>query len=294
MIQNRIKISSIALALAFAAFSAPASAQDETSTQVTMPDLSDSVFAGDWVTLGLGVGYKPSYDGSDDYSLIPAPLIQGSVSGFDFGARGPGLYVDVIRDTNSDSKVKFLFGPQVRVRLDRNSGIKDPVVKLLGKRDVGVELGFTSGISFTGLTNPFDRLTFGVDAAWDIAGAHDGRVISPSVSFSTPLSRSAFVNLSVSADHVDDNYADTYFTVDPADSLASGLPVFAASGGWKNVGISALGGVDLSGNALDGGWSLFALTSYSKLLEDAKRSPVTSIRGDAGQWFVAAGVAYTF
>ena len=105
-----------------------------------------SVFDGDWVTIGMGAGYRPSYEGSDDYNIGPAPLIQGSVSGFEFGARGPGLYVDLVRDSDSKSNIKFAAGPQILARLDRNGRIKDDVVEALGKRDVAIELGFTAGV----------------------------------------------------------------------------------------------------------------------------------------------------
>lgn len=258
-------------------------------------DASDrGVFAGDWITLGIGAGYGPSYDGSDDYVVFPAPLAQGSIGGFDFGARGPGLYVDLIADGNSDRNVKFLAGPLVRVRLDRNGRIKDPVVRALGEEDVAVEVGGTLGVSFAKVLNPFDTLTVSADAQWDVAKAHRGRLITPSISYSTPLSEAIFTSLSLSATHVDDDYADTYFSVDPAGSVASGLPGFTAEGGWKSYGASLLGGVDLSSDVRDGGWGVFGLVSYSRLTGDAKRSPVTSIRGDADQWFLAAGISYTF
>ena len=242
----------------------------------------------------MGAGYPPSYEGSDDYNIGPAPLIQGSVSGFEFGARGPGLYVDLVRDSDSKSNIKFAAGPQILARLDRNGRIKDDVVEALGKRDVAIELGFTAGVSFEKLVNPFDRLTISLDAGWDVTGAHDGNIIRPSVSYSTPLSRALFANLSLSASRVDDNYAATYYSVDSASSNASGLPIFAADGGWKDAGAFMVLGYDLSGNALDGGFGLFALGSYNRLLGDAKRTPITSIRGDANQWFVGGGVAYTF
>ena len=38
----------------------------------------------------------------------------------------------------------------------------------------------------------------------------------------------------------------------------------------------------------------FVTGGYTKLLEDAKRTPLTSIRGDADQWLVGAGLAFTF
>lgn len=272
----------------------PLFAQDQQAENAPVDPSDRGVFAGDWLTLGIGAGYGPSYEGSDDYVLFPAPLAQGSVSGFEFGARGPGLYVDLVADANSASNVKFLAGPLVRVRLDRNSKIKDPVVRLLGKEDVAIEVGATAGVSFSKLLHPYDTLTISSDIQWDVADAHAGRLISPSVSYSTPLSTAIFTNLTLSAVHVDDNYAETYFSIDALGSAASGLPTFNADGGWKSVGASLLGGVDLSGDARDGGWGMFGLVSYTKLMGDAKRSPITSIRGDADQWFLAAGVSYTF
>ena len=290
LVQSCVAFAAISITLA----AAPVAAQapEAESAKADAPDRG--VFAGDWLTLGIGVGYGPRYEGSDDYTVFPAPLAQGSVGGLEFGARGPGLYVDLIADGNNESNVKFLAGPLFRVRLDRNSKIKDPVVRSLGKEDVAIEVGATAGISFSKLLNPYDTLTISGDIQWDVAKAHRGRLITPAVSYSTPLSKAIFTNLSLSAVHVDDNYADTYFSIDTLGSAASGLPVFDADGGWKSYGATLLGGVDLSGDGRDGGWGTFALVSYSRLTGDAKRSPVTSIRGDADQWFFAAGVSYTF
>ena len=160
--------------------------------------------------------------------------------------------------------------------------------------DVAIEVGATLGVSVAKVINPFDNLAFSTDIQWDVAGAHKGRLISPSVSYSTPLSTAIFTSLSLSATHVDGNYADTYFSIDSVGSTASGLPQFDADGGWKSYGASLLGGVDLSGDARDGGWGVFGLVMYSRLTGDAKRSPVTSLRGDADQWFLAGGISYTF
>jgi len=44
----------------------------------------------------------------------------------------------------------------------------------------------------------------------------------------------------------------------------------------------------------NGGLALIALGGYSRMLGDAKRTPFTSIRGDADQWMGAVGVGYTF
>jgi outer membrane scaffolding protein for murein synthesis (MipA/OmpV family) len=274
------------------ALCAPAFAQEDQAPADERPNRS--VFAGDWVTVGLGAGLSPSYDGSDQYELFPAPLVQGSVKGIDFGARGPGLYVDLIADGNSGKDVKFLAGPLLRFRMDRNGDIKDPVVRLLGKEDVAIEVGATAGVAFSKILNPFDTVTISSDIQWDVAGAHRGRIISPSISYATPLSTAIFTMFSLSATHVDGNYADTYFSIDQGGSIASGLTVFDAKGGWKSYGASLLGAVDLSGDARDGGWGIYGFINYSRLTNDAARSPVTSLRGDADQWFMAGGISYTF
>src|SRR3546814_3493423 len=80
----------------------------------------------------------------------------------------------------------------------------------------------------------------------------------------------------------------------PAQSAASGLPEYAVKSGWDSASIGMLAGWDLSGDMRDGGWALFGAANYSRMLNDARRTPYTSLRGDAGQWTAGAGVAYTF
>jgi MipA family protein len=265
--------------------------QDE--ADVMPATIAATVFDDNWIQIGIGAGYRPSYSGSDDYKLFPAPALRGSVSGFDFQANGPGIQVDLIRDPDRQ-KIEYILGPAIRARTDRNGGIKDPVVALLGKRDVAVEAGVSAGIKINRVLIPPANLTFSVDALWDVAGAHKGRTIKPQLAFSSPLSNAAFASLSLSAEHIDGNFARTYYSVDTAGSIASGLLVYDAKSGWKNIGSSMLVGYDLSGNARDGGFAIFGIVNYARLIGDAKRTPITSVRGDADQWFLAGGISYTF
>ena len=257
------------------------------------PPAGENVFDGDYVTVGAGIAVGPSYDGSDDYNISPLPVILGSFAGIDFEPRGPGLALDVIPDRNG-AKTDFIFGPVGRARFDRNNSINDDVVRSLGELDVAVELGAVAGAKVNRVFSSFDSLTAKVDLRWDVAGAHRGRVISPNLTYFRPLNRGIAASFTISADHVDDNYADYYFSISPAGTVASGLPTFNATGGWKNVGISLFSAIDLDGNAANGGFSVILIGNYSRLLGDAKRSPVTSIRGDANQFFGVIGVGYTF
>lgn len=261
--------------------------------QVPPPVEPSSVFDGDYVTVGGGIAVSPSYEGSDDYTVSPLPVVLGSIGGVDFQPRGPGIAFDFIPD-RKDAKVDFILGPVVRARFDRQNSIKDPVVRSLGELDFALEVGPFAGIQVNRVLNPYDSLTAQVDLRWDVAGAHDGMVIFPSLTYFTPLSRSVVTSLAISAEHVDNDYAVYYFSISPAGSAASGLPTFAATSGWKNVGVTSLTAIDLDGDATNGGFSLILLGSYSRMLGDPKRSPVTSIRGSANQFFGALGLGYTF
>ncbi|ANU07244.1 MipA/OmpV family protein [Paraurantiacibacter namhicola] len=274
------------------AAASPAMAQEETTRLEPNDPMAESVFNGDYLTVGVGVGYVPDYDGADEYVIFPLPVIQGSIGGIDINPRPGGLAVDFVQDTRGQTS--FDAGVTARVRGNRTGDLDDPVVASLGELDTAIEVGPTVGVSFPALLNPFDSLSASVDVRWDVAGAHKGRVIDPSISYFTPLSRGIAASLSLSASFVDDDYASYYYDVTPADAITSGLPVFDADGGLHKAGVNLLVGVDLDGDVTNGGLALVFIVGYSRMLGDAKDTPFTSVRGSADQWLGAVGLAYTF
>lgn len=275
-----------------AVISAPLAAQDASDDDTTPPSYEGTVFDGDWISIGVGAAYSPSYDGSDDYVISPLPIVQGSLAGVDIDPRPGGLALDFIPD--EDGQIAFSAGIAARVVGNRANRIEDPVVESLGELDTAIEVGPTAGISFPGLLNPYDSLSFNTDVRWDVAGAHSGRVIAPSVTYFTPFSKAIAGSLTLSTNHIDDDYADYYYSVSPAQSAVSGLPAFAAASGFRDVGVTLFMGWDLDGDATNGGLALAGIVGRSWLLDDAKRTPLTSVRGDADQWLLGAGVGYTF
>jgi len=276
----RYSIAAIALLAA-----TPAMAQDAADP---LPDPNDR---SDTVTVGLGAGYVPDYEGSDDYRIIPAAAVRGRVGGISFFTRATYLYVDLIG--RGDGPVELDVGPIAGVRLNRTGKIKDDFVDDLPELDTAVEVGGFLGATYHGLTNPYDSLSFRVDVVKDVGGAHKSTLVTPTIDFGTPLSRSFYVGVSASAEWAGGGYADYYYSIDAADALASGLPVYDADGGFKSWRLGLLGNYALSGD-LTNGWSVFALGSYSKLAGDFKDSPIVDLRGSSTQWFGALGVAYTF
>lgn len=282
---------SIALPAAAIAMAAgfPAQAQETARQDVT----AGTAYDGDYLSVGAGVVYGPSYDGSDDYVVSPIPVFMGSIGGIDITPRGGGLALDFVPD--GDGPISFDAGIAAGLNLNRVRQIEDPVVESLGKLDTAVEVGPTVGVSYSGLLNPYDTISTSLDVQWDVAGAHDGRVINPSISYFTPLSRSMIAALSFNAEYADADYTDYYYSLSPAQSETSGLPAFDADGGgFTKAGATLFWGIDLDGDLANGGLGLIVVGNYSRMLGDAKRSPFTSIRGDADQWLGAVGIGYTF
>ena len=255
-------------------------------------DLEDTVFDDNWATIGVGVGIGASYSGSDDYVVFPLPAVRGKLGPVRINPRPAGVALDLL--PKSRDGINFELGPVIRLRNDRADQIEDEVVKLAGELDRAVEIGASGGVSFAGLLNPYDSLSANTDIRWDVAGAHDGMVVEPGIAYFTPVSRGAAVSLGVSAAFVDDDYADYYYSVTPAQSAASGLPQFQAEGGLESVGANLLVALDLDGNLANGGFGLFAMGGYSRLFGDAKDTPYTSLRGSADQFFGGVGFGYTF
>lgn len=272
------------LPVAALAFGSPALAQEEEQRST--------------LTVGIGAAYVPSYEGSDDYRVIPAPQIRGKVHDFAFWMRGPGLYVDAIPNRD-ESGLDFQLGPVVNLRLDRTSGkrMKDSQVRALGKRDTGVEVGGFVGIGKTGIfTSAYDNLSARVAVTKDVAGAHDSYVVTPAIEYFTPLSVRSFVGVGLSAEYVGKKYGRYYFDITPAESAASGLAPYDRAGaksGFRRLNANLTGGYSLSGD-LRRGWAIVGLAGYARMLGRYGDSPVVADAGSRDQWIGALGIAYTF
>jgi outer membrane scaffolding protein for murein synthesis (MipA/OmpV family) len=304
----RFAVSALTLA---AFFAAPATANDaavadgeEAVTVQTEPAaapppfaFAKPVFDETWATIGLGVGLVPSYAGSDDYIAFPLPLIVGRVGGVGVSPNGPGFLIDLNPGKPGlvpQKGVRVAFGPAFRFRNDRNAQIRDDVVAQAGKLDAALEAGGQAGLVWRSVAKRFDQLSVGVQARWDVLGAHEGMVIEPQVTYRASVGRSFVLQAQASAEFVDDNFADYYFTVSPVQALATGLPQFRADGGLNRVGTTAILSYDLDRNPLNGGWSATGLGGYSRLIGDSADTPFTATRGDANQFILGLGLSYTF
>lgn len=242
-------------------------------------------------TIAGGVAWLPDYEGSDDYRIIPAVAVRGKVAGVGVISRGTYLYLDFF--PRSAGNMDLDLGAIAGFRANRTGEVDDDFVDALPELNTAIEIGAFAGVSLHDITNPYDSLSFRLDLLHDIGNAHESTVFSPSIDFSTPVSRYTYLSASVGAEFVSGKYADYYYSISPADALASGLTAFDADGGVKSWKIGLLANQSVTGD-LTHGLSVFATGSYSRLLGDFKDSPIVDERGSASQWLGAVGLAYTF
>lgn len=253
----------------------------------------ENAFAGDHVTVGIGVGALPEYSGSDEYRVLPLAGAMGRLGGVGFRLRGPSLTTD-FHDDAPGAPVTLRIGPSLRWAGNRSGKVGDPVVDALPRLKGGFEAGLGVGVGFKRLLTEHDRMSLGLHARRDISGRGGGMTLSASMSYYTPVSRAQIVGFQLSGDFVDGDFARYNYSVTPAGSAASGLPVYRARGGFREVDIGIATVRDLNGNLLDGGFAIGAGLLYTRLHGAAAKTPITRQRGSRNQWLGGLGLAYTF
>jgi len=228
-----------------------------------------------------GVAAVPDYEGAEDLQLIP--LINGRIA---FGDRYVALEGVTLR-ANIIASPNIEFGPVANLTFGRDDDIDSAAVAALAPIDDAYEIG--AFVAFSRPAGAKGRLRFAVQAVQDVSDVHNGWVATASLGYQVALSSRFDLGLEASASYASDEYAATYFSVTPAGALASGLPVFNADGGFKDVGATLTARYGLSDR-----WSLVAFGGYRRLLGDFADSPIVEREGDANQLSGGVGVSLAF
>ncbi|MEX2629246.1 MAG: MipA/OmpV family protein [Tistlia sp.] len=233
-------------------------------------------------SLTLGVGAGPDYEGSNDYQVLPAPGFRVNWRGYGAFSQGPALYLDLL------PQAELLGGPLVGYRFGRDD-VDDGRVDALPDVDGAIELGAFLGFSLPLGEDPRERFSAILSYSRDISGAHDGFLISGSLSSGFVLARPLGLTLGTSLTYASENYQDTYFGVSSAGAAASGLRAYDPSGGLKDASLRASLSYSLSPS-----WSLGPTVIYKRLLEDAADSPLVEEAGSADQFIGSLSTTWRF
>jgi outer membrane protein len=231
--------------------------------------------------IGFGIGGYPDYLGSNDTAVGAAPVARIGLGGERFmQVFGTDVQVNLLNHPN------WRLGPEILVRLGRKD-VDDPVVSQVSEIDAAFDVGLTGGYTWIDSQNPLKRIGISAWGLWDASGVHNGSTFGARVFGMVPVARPVTVAAGAAASWGSKDYMDTYFGVSPEDSLKSGLPVYAAGSGVRDVRGWFLAMFHLSRT-----WHLGAAVMYSRLLGDASDSPLVSERGSPNQWVYGVGLMY--
>ena len=250
------------------------------STPVAAMGLSQDVIPN---FVGLGVGVTPQWMGSSDMVTMAAPAARVKFQGERFfELYGP------IADVNLLDSSNWEFGPIGQYRFGRTD-VDDAVVKLLPEIKGGVELGLFGGYHYTNTDGIPWRLRLGISATGGVGGDAKGSHVTPYASLWMPLSPKVFLGLGAGFTWSSDAFMQQRFGVTPAASTASGLPVYTAGAGVRQV--YAWPAVLFE---VKPGWFLALGGFYQRITGDAADSPIVTQRGDRNQWTAGAGIGYSW
>ena len=228
---------------------------------------SGTAWAGKYAA-GLGAGMAPDYEGSEDYTAVPALMFKGNYdSGRYFSLLGTNFMLNVIPSET------FSFGPALNYRMERDD-VDNDQVDAMDKIDSAFEAGAFGGFNINNFILRLEVLT-------DVSDEHDGTLVKGTAGYQWKAMPALAITPTIFTTYADDDYMDTYFGVNDGNKGNNSLlPNYKADGGMKDFGINVSAHYTPWQH-----WGVMGIMSYSTLLNDAKDSPIVDDEGEKGQMF---------
>jgi MipA family protein len=234
--------------------------------------------SGTWtVMVGVGGEYKPDFEGANRAMLSPVPIFAIRRAGSTEQFRGP-------RDSASIALIDFgdlRAGPAAKFVSSRKA---NRYSELNGLGDVGTTVELGGFVEYY----PVDWLHTRGELRQGIGG-HHGVVADWSADFIVPVIQRLTISAGPRFTWESTKATAPYFGIDAAQALASGLPAFDAKGGAHSVGAGAQVSYRINPQ-----WEVHAYVEYERLLGDAAKSPLVTLRGSPNQTTVGIGASYAF
>jgi outer membrane protein len=231
------------------------------------------VLAGKY-TAGLGAGFAPDYEGSDEYEGVPVLMLKGNYdSGRSFALVGTNLKVNLLASKT------FSLGPVLNYRMGRDD-VENSRVDRMKDIDDAVEAGLFAAYKV-------NNWAFGLEWLTDVSDEYDGSIVQATIGYNWKVSDQLTVAPGIFTTYATDNYMDTYFSVNNKNKGTSGLSNYKAEADMKDVGAT----VFVHYTPWEK-WGIAGIMSYKTLLNDAEDSPVVDDEGDKGQAFFGLMATY--
>jgi outer membrane protein len=235
--------------------------------------------------LGLGITYRPDYEGSDNYEARIAPfgrynMASGryiSLGGTAGSERAARLKMNILtRDTSWE------IGPVVQYRFKRGGDVENNKVSHMqtvpNEQEAGGFVGWHTGGLFLSMTG-----------VYDISGESDGTLFYFNALYRKPITERFEMAVGAQTTWASNDYMQQYFGVSSSNAARSGLPQYDAEKGLKDAGLGLIGHYRFTKT-----WGVIGNVSYSRMLNDAEDSPLVSDVGDKNQYTGVVALTYTF
>ena len=256
-----------------------AMAQDATATQQAQGGRDAP--KGWSFTIGAGAGVAPDYEGSDDYTFVPIPVLRADWDNRFIELFGFKVTSNVINHPN------WRLGPAFNFRNGYN-GIEDDRVSDLTNRGSTMEGGLVGGY----VLPLFEESSLDLSLLWlhALGGkGHDGWTFEPSVTFASPITERWGMSLGSTFAYSSGNFNSHFFSVNSSEAASARLDNFDADANARTFAIN--GSVSYK---ITDSWNVTALAEWKKMLSNANDSPVVDQRGSGDQGFFGVFTSYTF
>ncbi len=229
------------------------------------------------ISVGADLRLLPEYVGADDYMFFPFPLIGWRRAGTppQFQSTRDGFTVPLYETE------RFSFGSVAHFLFERRQSDN---AALFGLGNVGATLEHGAVVDYWNV--PWLRghaeLRGGI-------GGHHGVVADVALDVVRPLDQRWMVSAGPRVRVASSSALSPYFSVTPAQSIASGLPIFNAGAGVQAVGAGSKARYQWTPE-----WASHVFVEYDRLVGDAADSPLVSQRGSRDQVTVGTGFTYSF
>jgi outer membrane protein len=255
------------------------------TTALAYDEVSGDVAAKAGGFLGLGIAYRPDYEGSDNYEAGIAPfgrynMESGryvSLGGTAGSERAMRLKMNILT-----SETNWEVGPVVQYRFKRSGDVENNKVSHMqtvpNEQEAGGFVGWHTG-----------GLSLNMTGVYDISGESDGSLFYFNGLYRMPVSTRLEVAAGAYTTWASNDYMETYFGVSAPNAKSSGLPRYSANSGLKDTGLSLLGHYKFTKT-----WGVIGDLSYTRMLNDAKDSPLVKNVGDENQYTAVVALTYNF
>lgn len=269
--------------LVLASLSMPAQADDFLGDAVDVINQGlDVIIPGDFnmrdirARVGLGVGVAPDFVGSSDYGFRALPVLDIA-------------YKDKFRLFGTQATLRLFsyewlhLGTLIRYRAGRGEGDSD-ALQGLGRVGGGFEAGGY-------VEARFKRTVIRTRFSQDISGEQDGLTIF--MTADQGLYRSPDGKFAAAAGArltwTSKKFTQAFYGISETQSQNSGLDVFEAGSSFRDVTLRSVARYDFTDH-----WRLSGILQLSRLVGDAKSSPLVQERGDPNQILTGVAVFYEF